>query len=115
MSILGWIFHVYHTQEKVYTYFYNATPCLKEEIFLDLAMASFFNEGSWISEAWRREHPDAAAEEAESPPERIPTTQERMARLDLERIPENAMCVRSSGTPPPHDVRLTSAEGITQS
>ena len=75
----------------------------------------FFNKGSWVSEAWRREHPEAIAEEAESPPERIPTTQERMARLNFKRFPENAVCVRSSGTPPPHDVRLTSAEGVTQS
>ena len=78
-------------------------------------VGKFFNKGSWVSEAWRREHPEATAEEAESPPERIPTTQERMARLNFKRFPENAVCVRSSGTPPPHDVRLTSAEGVTQS
>ena len=73
-------------------------------------VGSFFNRGSWMSEAWRKDHPDEAADRPESPPVRIPTADERMAVLNLERIPENAVCVRSSGTPPPHDVRLTSTE-----
>ena len=48
--------------------------------------------------------------EADEPPERIATAEERMERLNLEQVPENAVCVRSSGTPPPHGVRLTHAE-----
>ena len=77
-----------------------------------VVVGKFFDKGGLCSEAWRRENSKATADEPESPPERIQTTQERMARLDLERIPENAVCVRvpSPGTPPTHGVRLTSAE-----
>ena len=31
-------------------------------------VGKFFNKGSWVSEVWRREHPDEFEEEQESPP-----------------------------------------------
>ena len=68
----------------------------------------FSNKGSWVSEAWRREHPEELEEEAEGPPERV-TTAERREQLGLDHDPLCAVCVRSSGTPLPHGVRLTSA------
>ena len=71
-------------------------------------VGKFFNKGSWTSEAWKRDHPEELAEEAEGPPERIPTMDERRRQLHLNLDREGAVCVRSSGTPPPHGVRLTS-------
>ena len=37
----------------------------------------FFNEGSWVSEAWRKEHPEEFEVEPEGPPGRILTADER--------------------------------------
>ena len=73
-------------------------------------VGKFFNKGSWISEAWRKEHSDEFAGEPEGQHERIPTREERMDMLNHDNDPESAVCVRSSGTPPPHGVRLTSVE-----
>ena len=73
-------------------------------------VGKFFNKGSWVSEAWRKEHPEEFEDEDNGPPERIPTVEERRELLRLETDPESAVCVRSSGTPPPHIVRLTPAE-----
>ena len=67
----------------------------------------FFNKGSWMSEAWRREHPEEPTEEPEGPQERMPTIEERRQLLGLDSA--DAVCVRPSGTPPPHSVRLTPA------
>ena len=71
-------------------------------------VGKFFNTGSWVSEAWRKEHPEEF-EEVDEPSERIPTVEERRELLQLNQVPESAVCVRSSGTPPPHGVRLTPA------
>ena len=73
-----------------------------------LIAGKFFNKGSWVSEAWRKEHPEEFDEEGEGLPERIPTAEERRQTLNHDQDPVNAMCVWSSGTPPPHGVRLTS-------
>ena len=35
----------------------------------------FFNKGSWVSEAWRREHPEEFEEEPKGPSDRIATTE----------------------------------------
>ena len=72
-------------------------------------VGKFFNKGSWCSEAWRKEHPEDFADEHDDPPERIQTTEERRELLSLDGIREGAVCVRSTGTPPPHGVRLTPA------
>ena len=72
-------------------------------------VGKFFNKGSWVSEAWRKEHPEELTEEPECPPERTATADERRKRLNLEPVQESGVCVRPSGTPPPHDVRLTPA------
>ena len=40
-------------------------------------VGKFFNKGSWVSEAWRKEHPEELEEEPEGAPERIATTEER--------------------------------------
>ena len=73
-------------------------------------VGKFFNKGSWVSDAWRKEHPEEFEDEDDGPPERIPTVEERRELLRLESDPEGAVCVRSSGTPPPRGVRLTPAE-----
>ena len=72
-------------------------------------VGKFFNKGSWVSEAWRKDHPEEWEEEAEGQPERVTTAAERREQLGLDHDPLSAVCVRSSGTPPPHGVRLTSA------
>ena len=69
-------------------------------------VGKFFGKGSWVSEAWRKAHPEE--DEERGPPERIATAEERMERLNLELVRESTVCVRPSGTPPPHDTRLTS-------
>ena len=70
-----------------------------------------FNEGSWASKAWRKAHPEELAEGPEGHWERIPAMEERREQLHLDpdRDPTGAVCVRPSGMPPPHGVRLTSA------
>ena len=75
-----------------------------------IVVGRFFNKGSWVSEAWRKEHPEEYEDGHEGAPKRIPTTEERMEQLHLEHGPVSAVCVRSQGTPPPHSVRLTSAD-----
>ena len=72
-------------------------------------VGKFFNKGNWVSEAWRRDHPEEFAEEENGPPERMLTADERRKKLHLNPVTESAVCVRTSGTPPPHSVRLTSA------
>ena len=72
-------------------------------------VGKFFNKGSWVSEAWRKEHPEGLADETDGPPERMASAEERRELLHLERDPESVVCVRSPGTPPPRSVRLTSA------
>ena len=71
-------------------------------------VGKFFNKGSWVSEAWRKEHPEEF-EGTDGPPERIAAAEERRKSLNLEPVPTSAVCVRSSGTPPPRGARLTSA------
>ena len=39
-------------------------------------VGKFFNKGSWVSEAWRREHPEEIEDESERPPERIAYSRE---------------------------------------
>ena len=77
-------------------------------------VGKFFNKGNWVSEAWRKEHPEEYADEPEGPPERIPTTEERRELLHLDHDREGTVCVRPPGTPPPHGARLTPAGRETQ-
>ena len=72
-------------------------------------VGKFFNKGSRVSEAWRKNHPWEFEEEPEGPPERIATVEERIEMLRLDTVPVGTVGVRSSGTPPPHGARLTSA------
>ena len=65
--------------------------------------------GSWSSEAWRKNHPEEFEEEPEGPPERIARGAERREMLRPDTDPVSTVGVRSSGTPPPHSARLTSA------
>ena len=44
----------------------------------------YFNKGCWVSEAWRKEHPEGFADESEGPPVRILTIEERRDLLNLE-------------------------------
>ena len=54
----------------------------------------FFIKRSWVSEAWRKEHPEEIAEEL-GPPVRIATTEERRERLSLEHTHEGSVCAAS--------------------
>ena len=62
-----------------------------------------------MSEAWLKDHPEELADEPDGPPERIEMTEERRELLNLDQVPESAVCVPPSGIPPPRGVRLTSA------
>ena len=44
----------------------------------------FFNKGSWVSDVWRKEHPEEFAEECDVPPERMATSEERKGPLHLD-------------------------------
>ena len=55
-------------------------------------VGKFFNKGSWVSEAWRKDHPEEFEDEDDGPPERIPTVEERRELLRLEADPESAVC-----------------------
>ena len=74
-------------------------------------VGKFFNRGSWASYEHRKANPEEDVDEPEGPPEKLATAEERRERLNLDTDPESAVCVRSSGTPPAHGARLTSAEG----
>ena len=50
-----------------------------------------FIKGSWVSEAWRKEHPEEM-EEHYGPPERVPSAEERRGQLNVDRDPESAVC-----------------------
>ena len=56
-------------------------------------VGKYFNKGSWVSEAWKKEHPEETEGEPESLPERIPNAEERMGRLNIEYEPESSVCV----------------------
>ena len=53
----------------------------------------FFNKGSWVSEAWKKEHQEELEEELEGPPERIESAEERRERQHLNSDPVSAVCV----------------------
>ena len=52
----------------------------------------FFNKGSWVSEAWRREHPEEIEDESERPHERMPTAEERREELHLDTDLVGVVC-----------------------
>ena len=54
-------------------------------------VGKFFNKGSWVSDAWRKEHPEESEEEPEGTPERIATGEERSERLHLINDPMNVV------------------------
>ena len=58
-----------------------------------LIVGKFFNKGSWVSEAWKKEHPEEFADEPEGPPERIQTANERREWLNVDPVREGAVCV----------------------
>ena len=62
-----------------------------------------------MSEVWRKNHPREFTDEPKGRSERITMTEERSEQMNIDHDSESAVCVRSPGTPPPHDVRLTSA------
>ena len=72
-------------------------------------VGKFFNKWSWVSEAGRKKHLEEFEEEPEGPPERVAKVAERREMLRLDVDPVSTVGVRSSGTPPPHSARLTSA------
>ena len=46
-------------------------------------VGKIFNKGSWVSEAWRRKHPEEFGDDADDPPERMTTAVERREQLLL--------------------------------
>ena len=56
-------------------------------------VGKFFNKGSLVSEAWRRDHPEEWEEEAEGQPERVTTAVEQREQLGLDHDPLSAACV----------------------
>ena len=56
-------------------------------------VGKYFNKGSWVSEAWRKEHPEEFTEESHDHPERIETITERREQLGLDHDPLSAVCV----------------------
>ena len=80
----------------------------------DVIVGKFFNKGSWASEAWIKEHSEEFEDGHDGPPERIDTGEERRERLQRDQTRESSVCVKFSGTPPPHGVWLTSAGRGTQ-
>ena len=55
-------------------------------------VGKFFNKGSWVSEAWRKAHPQEFEEEREGPPERVESVEERREILHLNSDPVSAVC-----------------------
>ena len=55
-------------------------------------VGEYFIKGSWVSEAWKKEHPEEIDDEAGVPPERILTAQERRERLRLDQDFVSAVC-----------------------
>ena len=45
-----------------------------------VVVGRFFNKGSWVSEAWRKDHPEEFDDETGGTPERIMTAEERRER-----------------------------------
>ena len=58
----------------------------------DVIVGRFFNKGCWVSDAWRKEHPEEFEEEPDGPPERMPTAHERREQLILEPSLEGVVC-----------------------
>ena len=57
-------------------------------------VGKFFKNGSWVSEAWRKERPEEASDDL-GPPDRIATTEGRLERLSLEHTHEGSVCAAS--------------------
>ena len=55
-------------------------------------VGKYFNKGSWVSEAWRKERPEDYEEEPDGPPERIAGAEGRRLTLSLEREVGSAVC-----------------------
>ena len=55
-------------------------------------VGNIFNKGSWVSTAWRREHPGEFEEEPQGAPERIPTIEERREELHLDTDLVGVVC-----------------------
>ena len=67
-----------------------------------------FNKGSWVSEAWKKDRAEEKYDEAGGPQRETQLLRNEENCYILTKT-LSAACVRSSGTPPPHGVRLTSA------
>ena len=53
----------------------------------------FFNMGSWVSETWRKVHPEELTEEPDGPQEIMTNGIERRTHLQWNQEPEGAVCV----------------------
>ena len=77
-------------------------------------VGKFFNKGSWVSEAWRKAHPEEFEEEHQGAPERIPTVEERREELHLDTEHVGVVCGafgHATSTQRSVDVRC---KGVTQ-
>ena len=57
-------------------------------------VGKFFNKVSWVSEAWRKDHPEEFEEEPEGPPERMACAEERKELQHQDQGHESAVFVR---------------------
>ena len=71
-------------------------------------VGKFFNKGSWVSEAWKKDHPEEFDGETDGLQERMATANERTQLLNLDPVHEGSVCA-VSGTQPPRNVLPTSA------
>ena len=55
-------------------------------------VGKFFDKGSWMLEAWRKEHPEELGDKSDGPPDRISTAEERRQLLLLDRVDEGTVC-----------------------
>ena len=55
-------------------------------------VGKFFNKGSWVSEAWRKDHPEEFTDGPEGPPGRNATVDERREGLSLVLDHMSAVC-----------------------
>ena len=80
-------------------------------------VGKFFNKGSWMTDAWRKEHPEEWENEENGPPEMIETVEERRQLLHLDNGPMGAVCAafwHATSTQRSADVRRKGTRYPTQ-
>ena len=74
-----------------------------------MIVGKFFNEGTGYHKHGEKELSELFADDADGPPDRVATVEERTERLNFISLPVSVGCVWPWDTPPPHCARLSSA------